>query len=221
MKEGRTIQQRLPRSDPSNGSSNLACNFSNLMFAGKCKAALDLLSNSSSRGLIHLNNPVDASNPDSPSVKQILISKHPEGQPAYSSCIIPLEPEDPHPIIFDALNGDAIHSAALKVNGASSPSGIDAYGWRRLCTCFKDASRNLCEALASTARRISSTYVDPTLITPLLACRRTKIQVFIPLALGRLPDGSLPKPSCSLWDLIYKVLLGVYNYVEVKLQGLR
>ena len=45
-----------------------------------------------------------------------------------------------------------------------------------------------------------------------------KTQVFIPL---RLPDGSLPKPSCSLWDLIYKVLLGVYNYVGVKLQGLR
>ena len=85
VKEGRAIQQRLPRSDTSNGSSNLARNFSNLMFAVKCKAALDLLSNSSSRGLLHLNNPVEASNPDSPSVKQILISKHPEGQPAVLS----------------------------------------------------------------------------------------------------------------------------------------
>ena len=59
----------------------------------------------------------------------------------------------------------------LKVNGAAGPSGLDAHGWRRLCTCFKGASRDLCASLASVARRICSSYVNPTLIAPLLACR--------------------------------------------------
>ena len=64
-----------------------------------------------------------------------------------------------------------IRSAALKINGAAGPSGLDAHGWRRLYTCFKSASRDLCASLASVARRICSSYVNPTLIAPLLACR--------------------------------------------------
>ena len=44
VREGRTIQQRLPKNGPTKANSNLARSFSNLMFAGKCKAALDLLS---------------------------------------------------------------------------------------------------------------------------------------------------------------------------------
>jgi len=138
------------------------------MFMGKCKAALDLLSNDNKGGILHLDDPADVSNPQSPTVRDVLISKHPTGQPAHSSCILPSEPHDPHPVIFDSLDADMIRSAALNVHGSAGPSGLDAHGWRRLCTCFKGASRDMC---ASVARRICSPYANPTLIAPLLACR--------------------------------------------------
>ena len=43
--------------------------------------------------------------------------------------------------------------------------------WRRLCTSHKCASRDLCTSLTSVAIRISTTYVHPSSIAPLLACR--------------------------------------------------
>ena len=171
VREGRVIQQRLPKLRPSMTNSSLARNFSNLMFMGKCKAALDLLANNNNGGLLHLDHPVDGNSTNSPTVRDILISKHPVSQPAYNSCTIPSDPQDPHPIIFDSLDADTILSAGLKTKGASGPSGLDACGWRRLCTCFKGASRDLCASLASVARRIYTSYVNPTLVAPVLACR--------------------------------------------------
>ena len=57
------------------------------------------------------------------------------------------------------------------MDGASGPSGLDAAAWKRLCTSFKTASTDLCEALASTARRICSSYVDPRGLSAFVACR--------------------------------------------------
>ena len=59
----------------------------------------------------------------------------------------------------------------MNVHGFAGPSGIDAHGWKRLCTSFKEASSDLCHSLALVARRICTSYVDPKLISPLLACR--------------------------------------------------
>ena len=138
------------------------------MFMGKCKAALDLISNAEKGGILHINDLADSDNPCSPSVKEVLISKHPPAQPAHSNCILDEEPQTPHPIIFESLDASVVRSAALRVTGAAGPSGLDAHEWRRLCTSHKGASRDLC---ASVARRICSSYVDPTSIKPLLACR--------------------------------------------------
>ena len=40
-----------------------------------------------------------------------------------------------------------------------------------MCTSFKTASADLCESIASTARRLCSEYIDPGLISALAACR--------------------------------------------------
>lgn len=45
LKEDRVLQQHLPNRQTPQANSNLARSFSNLMFAGKCKGALDLVSN--------------------------------------------------------------------------------------------------------------------------------------------------------------------------------
>ena len=47
--------------------------------------------------------------------------------------------------------------------------GLDAYGWRRLCTSFQGASNDLCDGLASVARRLCTSYVDPAEIAALVA----------------------------------------------------
>ena len=79
--------------------------------------------------------------------------------------------QEPHPVLFDQLDGEAIRTAALRIEGAAGPSGVDANGWRRLCISFKSASSELCNSLALLARRICTTYVDPQGLAPLLASR--------------------------------------------------
>ena len=171
MREGRTIQQRLPKGGPTRASPNLARTFSNLMFKGKCKAALDLLSNSGKGGVLHLDAQVNSDDPSSPLVREALLQKHPPAQQVHPECIVGEEPQEPHPVIFESLDASVIRSAALKISGSAGPSGLDAHEWRRLCTCHKGASRDLCASLAIVAQRLCSSYVDPTAIKPLLASR--------------------------------------------------
>ena len=77
----------------------------------------------------------------------------------------------PDPVIFDVLDGPVIKAAALRTSGAAGPSGIDAHGWRRLCSSFCSASDELCSSIALLARRLSTTFVDPVIISPLMACQ--------------------------------------------------
>lgn len=104
------------------------------------------------------------------------------------------------------------------MNGAAVPSGINAHGWRRLCTCFKDSLRNLCEALTSTAKRICSTYVNPTLIAPLLACRLIALDKnpgACPIGIGKIARQIIAKA------ILLIVGPDIYNFEGVRLQGLR
>ena len=70
------------------------------MFTGKCKAALELLSNAQKGGVLHLHDRIDPKDPTSPTVRDVLVEKHPPPQPATSNCILQEETETPHPVIF-------------------------------------------------------------------------------------------------------------------------
>ena len=72
---------------------------------------------------------------------------------------------------FDRLNGNMIRTAALRTQGGAGPSGVGAAGWRRLCTAFHGASRDLYNSVAQFARRIATTYVDPAGLSAFIACR--------------------------------------------------
>ena len=170
LDEGTAIQQRLPQLHTQKGQDT-ARTFAKLMFTGKVKAALDLLKNSAKNSILHLDDQVDPGNPNSVSVKEMLIKKHPNAQVPHQDCILDEEPYQSHPIIFDSINSDLIRSCAMRTTGAAGPSGLNAHKWRRLCTSYKGPSNDLCNALATVAKRICSTYVDPTAIAPLLACR--------------------------------------------------
>ena len=155
--ESRTLQHRLPRNRSARANTSIAHSFAKLIFMGKCKAALDLISNMEKRGILNLNDPADCDSPTPPIVRKVLISKHPPAHPAHPNCILHEEPQNTHPVIFESLDASIIRSAALRVTGAAgpSPSGLDAHEWRRLCTSHKGASRDLYASLATIARRFA------------------------------------------------------------------
>ena len=132
------------------------------MFQGKTKSAIRLLTEETNGGVLHLNDIDDGQR----SVREILAS-----QPAHPKALIQDDPVEVHPVIFEAIDASMIRSIALRITGAAGPSGIDALGWRRLCTSFKSASLDLCHSLASTAQRLCTSFVDPSAIAPFLACR--------------------------------------------------
>ena len=75
--EGRTIQNRLSKFNTFTAKQSLSQSLTNLMFVGKTKAGLDLLFKVQRGDVLHLNNLSDPNNPESPTVWDVLCSKHP------------------------------------------------------------------------------------------------------------------------------------------------
>ena len=92
------------------------------MFQGKTKAALRLLSDQGKNGVLHLGDPVD----EQRTVRDVLIDKHPPGQPAHPDSIIKDDPPDIYPVLFESIDASMIRSAGLQTTGAAGPSGLDA-----------------------------------------------------------------------------------------------
>ena len=171
--ECRTIQGRLKKLPPAHHKVRdvpAAKLFADRMFQGKVKSAMDLLTNKSKGGLLHLNDVVSCPAGEK-SVRDILRDKHPPAQPIHQEALLSEDPPLVHPVVFDSIDKGLVRSAALKTSGAAGPSGLDAYCWRRLCTCYGHASSDLCQALADVARRLCTTYIDPVYIAPFIACR--------------------------------------------------
>ena len=173
LAEGRTLQERLSKlpSDRKKKDNVPADRlFANKMFQGKVKSALNLLTNKTRGGLLHLDDKINGPENEQ-SVRDVLREKHPSGKPANPGSLICDVPPTIHPVVFDSIDKGIVRSAALKASGAAGPSGLDAYCWRRLCTCFGPASSDLCQALADVAKRLCTSYVDPASIAPFVACR--------------------------------------------------
>ena len=118
--EERTIQNRLPTFRPSESSNaKLARTFSNLMFQGKTSAALELLAQKGRGGILHAQDPIDASDPESLSVLDILKSKHPRAQPASRISVPQVSNDFPviHPVVLDQIDASSIRSEALRTKG--------------------------------------------------------------------------------------------------------
>ena len=139
------------------------------------------------------------------SVLDVLKTKHPPGAPPSVDSILEGGhiPSTIHPVIFDSIIGKTIRSAALRTSGAAGPSGIDAQGWRRLCSSFKNASDDLCHSLALLTRRLCRDFVDPEGLSPLMSCRL--------IALDKNP-GVRPIGICEVVRrIIAKAILSVTN----------
>ena len=177
MEEGRTIQNQFSRRHhhQSKSAQQTARTFVKLMMEGRVKAALRLISNDNNGGPLDLDSHVESgSSPTTlETVREALLKIHLPKQPLKPSAIISpgTHVHEPHPVLFETIDGPLIRRTILMMDGAAGPSGLDAAAWKRLCTSFKAASADLCEALASVARRICSSYVDPSGLTAFIACR--------------------------------------------------
>ena len=175
LKEGRAIQRSLQSSiAPKNAGENamVAPRFSNLMMKGKVRAALQLLNKGAGSAPMRLDDIVEACGK---SVHDILMDKHPHPMPLHTDAIltedITAASSDFHPVLFDSITAEAIRRSALLTEGSAGPSGMDALSWRRLCTAFGEKSNHLCFAIAAFARRICTTYVDPSSLKAYTSCR--------------------------------------------------
>ena len=61
----------------------------------------------------------------------VLDAKHPPGQPALKEALLSPSAATSsfHPVVFEALNGVAIHCTALHTKGAVGPSEVDTFCW--------------------------------------------------------------------------------------------
>ena len=109
--EGHSIQQRLyTAKQSSHTDSRLACSFSNLIFQGKTKAAICLITENN-RGCVLLpDDLVSPETPDSPTVLESLKSEHPPVQPCVADAVISLrsDPLAMHPVIYEGLDTHCI-----------------------------------------------------------------------------------------------------------------
>lgn len=166
--EGQTIQSRLPLRQSRLKETSPALHFAHLMESGNVKAALRLITDKPNAGLLPLNS----IQPDGRTVKDHLLDKHPtRAEPSATAILETNIVHDPHPVMFDAIDGDLIRAITLRTTGSAGPSGLDASGWRRMCSSFGKASADLCSAIARLAKRTCTNYVDPEGLTSLLASR--------------------------------------------------
>lgn len=155
LAEGRAIQERLQTSQR---QMTWQRGFVRLMLAGHSSAAMRLLRNGSSGGLLSLDDRFDDK-----TVFDILREKHPDPAPLNPQFIetAPLpDSQHGHAVLFESVDGPAIVKAVLTTQGGAGPSGLNANAWRHLLTGYR-ASPQLAEAIAGVARRLCTEYVDP------------------------------------------------------------
>ena len=169
------------------------------MEQGKVKAALRY---HTSGGVLKLEDMVPANGGlEMRTTHDILIDKHPIGQPPAPQSLISFIPDPTDPINFDSSNADAIHHAALRMQGSGGPSGLDAFAWRRFCSSFGQASHDLCSALAAVGRRICSSLVSTESIGAFVACRLiplNKCPGVRPIGVGEVPRRIIAKAVLAL-----------------------
>ena len=150
--------------------NRMAHKFAKFMTAGKTRAAIHLLSKNKSSGIHNLDDKINGK-----SVRDILKDKHPKGIPAANDVLMNtpsnIQLDNLPVLIFEDISTEDIRHAALHTEGSPGPSGCDAMAWRCFCTAFGEASNGLCAALASFAKRITTSYVDPSCLSAYTASR--------------------------------------------------
>ena len=92
------------------------------MDKGKVNKALKILERTNRGGILPLTD----------ETFEILQEKHPKASIAPSEILLNDQVQEVHPVVYDSIDSDMIKEAIKKTRGSAGPSGLDAYGWRRI-----------------------------------------------------------------------------------------
>ena len=174
MREGRTLQKQLEHRSTNRRArddDSALRSFTKLMLEGNVRAALRFLSDNHSGRVLSLDECVDESGQRT--AREVLGDKHPAARELQAAALLTTSDDPPsvHPVYFERITGSSIRAAAMRIQGAAGPSGVDATGWRRICTAFHRESADLCASVAALTRRLCTEFVDPKSLRAFVACR--------------------------------------------------
>ena len=151
-RECTTIQSRLSSSQRTMSPEAMSRKFASLMKSGKVSAAVKLLTNEMSGGILPLND----------ETFHLLQTKHPDPKPCHPEALCDFQAPDVHTVVFDTINEDSIRKAAMNTKGGSGPSGVDADTWRLILAShrFGICSEELRTELASATRQMCKEKVE-------------------------------------------------------------
>ena len=115
VNESRTIQNRLP-TNREKTKEEIQSLFSKYMMEGKVNAAIRLLSDEGSKGVLHLSD----------EILEELKLKHPIAEKPAVAALLQGPIESTHSVIYENINGESIRKVALNTKGAAGPSGLDS-----------------------------------------------------------------------------------------------
>ena len=163
VKEIRFIQDMFVNSKRARSVEDISRTFAKLVFQGKLTAAIKLLDNENSSGLLNLPDEVLAQ----------LKEKHPVPAEIEEECLLHGPVDLVPPGIFDVINEQRIFDSALRTKGSVGPSGMDAELYRRiLCSKnFAAEGKTLREEIATLTRNLLKFNYHPSLLEGYTVCR--------------------------------------------------
>ena len=98
--------------------------------------------------------------------------KHPERKETSQEILVKDTPETIHPIKFERIDVEKIQKAAVKTQGGSGPSGMDADGGKQILTSkkFGKSSRDLYKAFSEVIKKSCSIENQSASSEASLAC---------------------------------------------------
>ena len=146
MSECRAIQSNIRANSKLPSTDHIAKTFAKHVFHGRITAAMKLLDQSESTGILPLSQDV---------LKELVL-KHPPAKEADPNVLMRGEVPFVDPARFNNIDEAAISRAVLRTKGSSGPSHADADQWRRMLISqnYSADGKDLRIAIASVARKL-------------------------------------------------------------------
>ena len=163
LKEVRFIQGKFVNSKKARTVEDVSKVFSKLVLQRKLLAAMKLLDNESSSGLLDL----------SPDVLRGLHDKHPEAADIAEESLLHGPVDYIPPNVYDLIDEEMIYNSASKTKGSAGPSGMDSELYRRIL-CSKNCKTEgkiLREEIAVFTRNLLKKSYHPFFLEAFTSCR--------------------------------------------------
>ena len=156
LRECKVIQERMSKSKHKRDPDHARRVFVKLMLQGKVSSALRWLDPQCNNSSLIVDE----------GIVDKLKQKHPPAQPCSNGDLLRGPLNKIEPVLFDMIDGHKISKAALHTKGSGGPTQVDSDAWKRfLCSkSFGNASKELCDSIASLARVISTEQIPSAML---------------------------------------------------------